>query len=457
MKKLIFALIAALIMVLGAVSTVHAAGGPPIQVNLINQDPDPAVAGDIAELRLGVQNIGGQELSDLVVELKPEYPFLPVPGDELVKQVGSLQGYQGYYNSENMNIIKFRIRIDKEAVAGTYNLKILNYESTSPDAVVERTIPIVIKNSESAEVIHIDKTNILPGKQSSLMFSINNVGGAPLRDLIFYWENEDKVILPVGSDNTRYVKYIEIGDSAEIDYQVIADSNAAPGLYKLNLYLTYDDLANGSSKKISTIAGVYVGGETDFDVAFSENANSQISFSIANIGSNPANSVSVSIPDQKAWRVSGSNAVIIGNLNKGDYTVASFKLQPASGQQNANGGAAKTKSSAQKPANLTGVPQDMLNIRIAYTDTMGERRTVDKMIKLSPQSLASADTAAALAARKTAQQGFFSTYKWYIILLLVFAAGFTFYTKRKHKRWPEKKDFTNIVADFREVFFRKKK
>jgi len=92
--------------------------------------------------------------------------------------------------------------------------------------------------------------------------------------------------------------------------------------------LTYKDNINGTEKKISTIAGMYVGGGTDFDVAFSDNANSQMSFTIANIGSNPANSVSVVIPQQRSWSVSGSNSVIIGNLNKGDYTVASSSCSP---------------------------------------------------------------------------------------------------------------------------------
>ena len=140
---------------------------------------------------------------------------------------------------------------------------------------------------------------LVPGKQSSMKFTINNVGNAPLRDLTFYWENTDNIILPVGSDNTKYIKYIDIGNGTDLEYQVIADTNAQPGLYKLNLYLTYEDSFSNKTNKINTIAGMYVGGGTDFDVAFSDNANGQMSFSVANIGSNPANSVSVIIPQQK--------------------------------------------------------------------------------------------------------------------------------------------------------------
>jgi len=76
--------------------------------------------------------------------------------------------------------------------------------------MTQKSLYINVKSRQSAEVIHIDKSTLVPGKESGLKFTINNVGNAPLRDLTFYWENTDNIILPVGSDNTRYIRYIEI-------------------------------------------------------------------------------------------------------------------------------------------------------------------------------------------------------------------------------------------------------
>ena len=39
-----------------------------------------------------------------------------------------------------------------------------------------------------------------------------------------------------------------------------------------------------------------------------------------------AYSVKVSIPDQEGYKVSGSSSTIVGNLEKGDYTIASFNV-----------------------------------------------------------------------------------------------------------------------------------
>jgi hypothetical protein len=262
------------------------------------------------------------------------------------------------------------------------------------------------------------------------------MGNSPLRDLTFYWENTDNVVLPVGSDNTKYIKYIEIGNNSNLEYQVIADTNAQPGLYKLNLHLSYQDSLSNQTKTINTIAGIYVGGGTDFDVAFSDNSNGQMSFSVANIGSNPANSVSVMIPDQNSWSVSGSNSVIIGNLNKGDYTVASFKLQSAISNFTSQNRAGRNNSSNAQGRSFqrsTNSSPDTLLMQIAYTDTMGVRTIVEKQVNLGSQNSASAAGQAALQGRRGATQpaSVFPTYILYILGIALVFVGVV--VQRKYK------------------------
>jgi hypothetical protein len=407
-----------------------------ISVSLVNQDPDPATAGNIAELRLGVQNVGGKDAEDMIIEFIPEYPFTLVSESDAVQDVGAVLGYQGYYESDSMKIIKYKVRVDKDAIAGSYDFKVRYYEKGSSNTA-ETSLVVDVSSSDNAEIIHIDKTVLVPGQQSSIKFKINNVGNSPLRELTFSWENDDGAILPVGSDNTRYIKYIDVGDSAEIEYQVIADTNADAGLYKLDLYLSYQNSGNSSSRQISTIAGVYVGGGTDFDVTYSESSGSDVSFTIANIGSNPATSVSVIVPQQSGWQVSGASSSIIGNLDSGDYTIATFTLQSTQsqsqtgfvpGQQgNFTRGTGNAGSSSPQMNNTRSSQlQSTLKLQIAYTDTMGTRQTVDKQVSMS-QSSSGNSTASSFAGTGTSgmpygyrrqQQSFFSKYKWYLVGLL---------------------------------------
>lgn len=417
------------------------AGSTVLSISLANYDPNPAIAGNTVDVGIGIQNIGGMDINNLIIEVVPFYPFELVPGANAIQNVGIVQGYQADSNP-NIKIARYTMKINKDTPAGSYELKVKYYEQGSTD-VIQKSLYIDVKSRETAEVIHIDKSTLVPGKQTSLKFTINNVGSSPLRDLTFNWENTENIILPVGSDNTKYIRYIDIGNGTDLEYQVIADTNAQPGLYKLNLYLTYQDSISNTTKKISTIAGVYVGGGTDFDVAFSDNANSQTSFSIANIGSNPASSVSVIIPQQPGWRVSGSNSVIIGNLNKGDYTVASFKLQSSISNftsQNVNlqnqtgrGNSSNQGRSFQRSMNSSS---DAVLMQIAYTDTMGERQIVEKQVNVGLQNAASMDGQTALQGRRVSgqQESIFSNYLLYfigLVLLVGIVFGHRKYRSRK--------------------------
>jgi len=434
-----------------------------IVISLVNQDPDPAIAGDVVEVRLGVENNGGVGAENLMLELIPQYPFSALPGESNIRAVGTLRSYQ---QEADMKIVKYKVRVDRDANAGEYELKIKEYEEGKTGISVTRSVNIEVKSKESAEVIHIDKTTLVPGKQTSLKFTINNVGNAPLRELTFSWINEDKIVLPVGSDNTKYVKYIDVGDSAELEYQVIADSNAEAGLYELGLLLVYDDPLTGAEKEINTIAGVYVGGGTDFDIAFAESSSGSTSFTIANIGSNPAFSVSVMVPQQQGWRVTGSDSMIIGNLNTGDYTVASFALQSAQARPTAVG---QQKDMAQEDllAQRTNVQtSNTLKIQIAYTDTMGKREMVEKEVSMNPQNIIGAITDSAATGTQAAmanfrgrnavlQQSFFSMYKWYILVLAAFVViGLVYWKHRKEKLLDSNFRFKDI---FKTLFKKKNK
>lgn len=426
------------ILVLALAASVFAAsfeGTSVISVSLVNQDPDPAIAGEVVEVRFGVENTGGREVSNLLAELVEEYPFELVFGEDAIQIVGTIDKYQ---DDEDMKIIKYKLRSNRDATAGSYELKVRYYEEGS-DIIKQKSFTLDIKNKESAEVIHIDKTSLVPGEETPLKFTVNNVGNAPLRDMTFSWENEDDIILPVGSDNTRYIKYLDIEESAELEFNVIADTNADPGLYKLDLSLTYEDPITGEDEEIATIAGIYVGGETDFDVAFSESSNGEVSFTVANIGSNEAYSVSIIIHKQEGWSVSGSNTMIIGNLDKGDYTVASFTLS-SGGTSGFDRTAMQGKSREEimkmrEESGSTG-GSDNVKIQIVYTDTMGKRTTVEKEVQVNLQSatIATGGMSAFNGRTHVQQSGFFSQYKWYIIGAIVLFVLFVGYKKYKKKK-----------------------
>jgi hypothetical protein len=444
-----------------------------LSVDLVNQDPDPAFSGGIVEVRIGVENTARSSSSNIVLEFEEEFPFSMVPGESTVKEVGTLGAYQAY---DNFKILKYKLSVDKDARAGRYELVFWQYAKGQRDSKIQKIVLIDIKSKESVEIASINKNKILPGELTDLIFTINNVGSSSVSDIRFSWENEDGIILPVGSSNTKYVSFIDVDESADINYQVISDSNADPGLYKLKMYLLYDDSISGETNEVSAIAGIYVGGETDFEVSFAESSGGDTSFNIANIGSNPAYSVAVKIPEQQNWRTTGSNSVIIGNLNKGDYTVATFSLQqvarrnvPVQSQdrdsfvKDENIEDVLMKRLEAQKENSVSSSANFVLVRIEYTDTMGKRNFVEKKVIMNAfsSSVQTTDIAregmmmpGGRAFRTMNNQGFVSKYKNYFLVFGIVLFGivfFVFYKKYKRKK------IENPKFKFMDLFRKKKK
>lgn len=350
-KNIITTILTFLILTLTTSAVFSAESFSDVQASLVNQNPSQVIAGDIVELRIGLENLGYKIAKNVVIEIDDQYPF-EVIGSK-TQTVGAIQATST--DGSNIQIIKFKLKTDSGISAGEYEVKLKISEQATPNIFEEATILVDVKTKESAEIVYIDKTNLVPGKQETIKFVINNVGSSELKDLSFSWTNPNGIILPVGSDNSRYVKSIPVGEKIELSYNVIASSNADADLYQLDLTLKYENTLANTVSETKTIAGIYVGGGTDFDVVFSEETTTEKSFTVSNIGSNTADSVTIKVPTQTGWTTSVGSSQIIGNLEKGDYTTVSF------------------------PVTQTG-NNNQLNLIIDYTNTMGERETQTKTI-----------------------------------------------------------------------------
>jgi len=450
MKKIVLFLVC--MIMLSAVSVYGAqSSSASIKITLLNQDPDPASAGNTVTLRFKVENTGGEAVDNLNLELIQDYPFTVINGDA-VKNLGSLGAYQSGNNYLNF---EYTIKIDKDVVEGTKALRV-RYQFNNGVSTTE-SFSVNIASKQFAQIIYIDKAKLAPGKETDMNFTIVNVGNAALQNMLFSWQEPNGVILPVYSSDTKYVKYLDVGASVDLSYKVIADVNAKPGLYQLTLSLSSESLTGSSTSVVTTKAGIFVGGETDFDVAFSESSAGQTSLSVSNIGNNPAQSVSVVIPQQQIYRVSGTNSVIVGNLDKGDYTLVSFQISSAanvSGQrgqgfnqtqltqdqlqqrlrQNINNSISGQNIGGRQ--NFSGQDNN-LKVLIQYTDTTGERRSVEKSVPIQfRSSTGQSGTTGTNGFGRTTQSSSFigSTAFWVLIAVVAIILIWVFSNKSRRQR-----------------------
>jgi len=407
-----------------------------LQISVTNQNPDTARPGEPVELTLSVQDIGNSDLKDIKVTVNPEYPFSKLSGEDLEKNIAYLNARQ---DNDEAGVLKFKLMTDSNASEGTYNIDITTtYKSGSGSSVTTytttKTIQIQVQGKEYAQVVTVSKADIDIAKEEPLEFIVTNTGTSPLKNLVFSWTDPKGVILPVYSDNTKHIKYLGAGQSVKVDYMVMADVNANPGLYPLNVNLSYEDYQS-SAQNIKTTAGLFVGGATDFDVSFSESSVGETSLSIANVGNNIAYAVKVSVPKQGGYKVSGSSSTIVGNLEKGDYTIASFNVTNTRAENENLGTAPDTTNKryvAGDNASSSSMNSNPLKVQIEYTDAKGERITVDKDVAVQMSGSTGFGTGGMSGARGNRSSGLSSSLP-YILGIVIVGAGIFLYRRRKQE------------------------
>ncbi|WP_129597049.1 COG1361 S-layer family protein [Methanohalophilus profundi] len=379
-----------------------------IEINLTNLNPDTARPGEPVEIVLSAQNVGNSDIEDVIVEVEPEYPFSKIEGESLTREVAYLDARQG---DEDAATLKFKLMTDPDAAEGVYEIDIktsLQSEDDDPYTITQ-TVELEVRGKEYAQIVTINKASISPGSEEGLEFIITNVGNSPLKNMVVSWVDQEGVILPIYSDNTRYINYLDAGESINVAYSVMADVNADPGLYTLNITLEFDDYES-TSDSIETTAGIFVGGGTDFDVSFSESDSGTISLSLANIGNNEAYSVKVSIPEQQNYKTTGSSSSIVGNLEKGDYTIASFNILSVNNNTQNND----------------------LQVMIEYTDSLGTRHSVTKEVPIQSYSTGTGTMPNGnLPDNKSGSNVFTNPYLIGSILLVVLVGAFYYWKKKK--------------------------
>ncbi|MBN2127703.1 MAG: hypothetical protein JW703_04950 [Candidatus Diapherotrites archaeon] len=358
-------------------------------------------AGDTVSMSIAIENKGSviniQDLTasiDLSAQLEEVVSLQSI---ELIKPKAS-----------SIAVLSFKVK--ETTLPGYYPVFLtLSYLREGNIVTQTETVSVPVSGAQKKIDVTVNPNVINPGNQTELIFTLSNVGGTSVSNIAFSWTEENDLILPVGSDNKRYADFLNNENSVELKYLVAADPNIATGIYPLTVSMTFTD-SNGTTTQSSQV-GLIVGGKTDFEVS-AENSNGTLSLSIANIGSNNADAVVVKIIEP-ANMVSGSKIQILGNLDKGDFTLANFETSAGSSmtatastetiQQNSGlmipgltggmGGRTNTqRTSASTESNSTELNEKSIPsvnnfnevvIQIDYTDTTGIRQSVQKTISLN--------------------------------------------------------------------------
>lgn len=99
-------------------------------INLINQDPSPAIPNDYVKVVLDISGLENANCNGFSVKLVPEYPFSLDPGYDSVQ---TMDGNTFISDNSQSWLVPYRIRVADDALEGDYNLKLLYHQGNSKD------------------------------------------------------------------------------------------------------------------------------------------------------------------------------------------------------------------------------------------------------------------------------------------------------------------------------------
>jgi len=273
----------------------------------------------------------------------------------------------------------FKFKISDRASLGLHTITFyINYGIDSTTRTITSNAIVNVQSASTLELSSIDPSSLRPGEKTNMVFTITNGGNSPFNNVIFTWTSSSNVVLPLGLGNRIVIPMIGANSQYNVSSKVFVSPSATPGVYPLSISIQYSD-RSGTNQNVSSIAGIEIGGGTDFDVSLQESTTSSISLSVANIGVNPATSVEVSIPTQDRFVVTGATSVFLGDLNSGEYTIATFQLALRNATQRTS-----TRTNVSETGTITG--ENLLTVEISYTDTSGFRQVIQKEVSVASLS-----------------------------------------------------------------------
>jgi hypothetical protein len=326
-----------------------------------------------------------------------------IPQGDWDVQVGSLD------NGESYSVL-FEFKIPSTASPGLYQV-LFDITGGSP---IEQTAIIQVQDANILDITAVTPTEISIGQATTILFNVTNNGGESVQNMLFTWRDANDLILPIGADNRITIPSIGAENTTEIPVVMIASSGISPGVYPLTVLLQYYD-QTGMKQTVNCTVGMQISGKTTFDIVLQTSTGTSTTFAVVNTGANTASSVVVSIPQQPGYSTSGTSSTSVGNLDAGDYTLASFSITSTSSNISRNGTMQfpsynRSGTNGQSTyRNFTGGQNRYMNqsffgagsnrllVQIAYTDVFGVRQTIQKQVNLS------SDSTSGFSARTTTQ------------------------------------------------------
>jgi hypothetical protein len=301
-----------------------------IRVGMISQIPDPAEPGKYVDLRFKFENNGSKVAENIEAEILPEYPFSLDPGVSAKKSLGSINPQQ---RGDNGVIIKYRLRVDKDALEGQSEIK-LRYKIGESGWVTLPEFKVNIQPYDAILLLDMVKSEpetIKPGEKAKIEITFNNMAEILLKKIRVKLDLQDTPFAPIGSTNEKVIDKIDKGEKSKVVFDMIAEPDADSGVYKVPIeYVYFDNLGTEYSR--DSKIGLIIGAEPDLaytidsTTIYQAGNKGDVCIKIVNKGVNDIKFLNVKMAESDDYTIISPSEVYIGNIDSDDYETADFTI-----------------------------------------------------------------------------------------------------------------------------------
>ena len=330
MKKVLVIILLFLFAVTMSSNVLAADEAPYLKVNLLNQDPDPAVPGDYVELRWKVEKFGSDTLSNIVFDLDVPYPLSFDSSDVKTKSFGN---WKGFSDSDDYYILYYKLLVDKDAIEDVYDVK-LTVSSDQFDLTKEFSVRVGEKEEASFALGQLITSPLKlygDSDENKCELNLENIGDCDAKFVTVDLLLPDGFTPTYGFSTRANLGTISHGGNKVAIFYVDLDETIFEGVYDLKLNVSYSDDNDNVYKSIILPLSLPVSGKPKFlvdSVSFSQEnifpgSTIDMSVVVKNVGTRDAESVSLRVFKESSQPFDfADKSDFIGHLAPGESGVA---------------------------------------------------------------------------------------------------------------------------------------
>ena len=178
----------------------------------------------------------------------------------------------------------------------------------------------------SIESVFSSPREVAPGEDLQVSIDLRNVGTRDIENVAVKLDLTQVPFAPLDSSTEFVIKEINKKDTENILFNIVALPNASPGVYKIPIHVSYENISKDAliSLTIQAKPQLLVELETS-DILYKESSGI-VTINFVNKGLSDIKFLTVTLEQSSNYEIIGSDTVYIGDIDIDDSQTADFNI-----------------------------------------------------------------------------------------------------------------------------------